>query len=78
MYQKEPLIYRYELACCYCMKLEFAKAAEIFVKLIDAENFQVRAICAIQLASCYAVLGETSKKEAILKNMVVCLTTTLI
>jgi hypothetical protein len=37
----EPLIYRYELACCYCMQLEFQKAVDIFEKLVGAQNFQV-------------------------------------
>jgi hypothetical protein len=47
----DPLIYRYELACCYCMQLEFKKAAEIFKVLVRAENFQVSEMCAHQLIS---------------------------
>ena len=32
---------RYELANCYCMKLEFNKAAEIYALLVDVPKFQV-------------------------------------
>jgi hypothetical protein len=38
---KRPLIYRYELANCYCMTLEFAKAAEIYTPLVEVTKFQV-------------------------------------
>ena len=36
-----PLIYKYELANCYCMKLKWDIAATNFEPLVEAEKFQV-------------------------------------
>ena len=38
---KPPLIYRYELANCFCMTLDFKKAAEIYLPLVEVQRFQV-------------------------------------
>lgn len=58
---KEPLIYKFELANCYCMKLEWQKAAEQFAPLIKAEKFQVRYLAALQLAACNIMTGQREK-----------------
>lgn len=64
-----PLIYRYELANCYCMKLEWQKAAELYLPLIDEQKFQVRIICCLQLGSCYMMLGQKDKAMAVFNKM---------
>jgi len=65
----EPLIYKYELACCFVMKLDFATAAAHFEELIKSEKFQVRAICGLQLATCYQMLGQRDKVVALLQRV---------
>ncbi|KYQ93255.1 hypothetical protein DLAC_05909 [Tieghemostelium lacteum] len=59
---RAPLIYKYELANCYCMLLNWDEAIKIFEELVAEESFQIRALCALQLASCYVQVGK--KKEA--------------
>jgi len=49
------------LANCYCMKLEWQKAAELYLPLLDLPKFQVRALCGMQLSACYIMLGERDK-----------------
>lgn len=61
-----PLIYKYELANCYCMKLKWDVAASHFEPLVEAEKFQVRALCALQLAGCYFLMGNREKAQALL------------
>lgn len=39
---KSPFIYCYELGNCYCMKLDWKKAIEIWTPLCDEEKFQVK------------------------------------
>jgi len=56
-----PLIYKYELANCYTMKLNWAVAASHFEPLVNEEKFQVRSLCALQLATCYHMMGEREK-----------------
>jgi hypothetical protein len=41
-FKQPPLIYRYELANCYCINLQWEKAIENYLPLIDAPKFQVR------------------------------------
>jgi len=65
----EPLIYKYELACCFVMKLDYATAAAHFEELIKAEKFQVRALCGLQLATCYQMLGQRDKSVALLQKL---------
>eukprot|EP01133_Synstelium_polycarpum_P004229 gene4229-4933_t len=60
-FPKPPLIYTYELANCYCMRMEWPKAITLFEGLVREENFQIRALCGLQLASCYFILGERQK-----------------
>ena len=59
--KQPPLIYRYELANCYVMKLEFARAVPLYEDLVKVADFQVRVIAAVQLACCYAVLGKQAE-----------------
>lgn len=59
-----PLIYKYELANCFCMKMKWDVAASHFEPLVEADNFQVRALCALQLASCYYMMGDRAKAAA--------------
>jgi len=56
--KQQPLIYQYELANCYCMKLEWKAAAELYAPLLNHTKFQVRAFTALQLATCCIMLGE--------------------
>jgi len=66
--KQPPHIYRYELANCYCMKMEWKKAVELYEPLLELPKFQVRALCALQLAACYIMLGEKDKaKELMIK-----------
>jgi len=65
----EPLIYKYELACCYAMKLDWATAASHFEALLTAEQFQVRPLCGLQLAGCYHMLGHPEKAVAVLQRV---------
>lgn len=65
----EPLIYKYELACCFVMKLDYVTAAVHFEELIKAEKFQVRAICGLQLSTCYQMLGQRDKAVALLQRI---------
>jgi len=67
--KQPPLIYRYELANCYCMKLEFKKAAEIYTPLIEVQKFQVRALATLQLAGCFAMLGEKDKAHQLFTKL---------
>jgi len=67
--KKEPLIYKYELANCFCMKLEWARAAEQYTPLINEEKFQVRALTALQLSACYVMLGDRAKAIQILNKI---------
>jgi len=60
-FKQPPLIYRYELANCYCMKMEWPRAAEMYLPLTTATTFQVRALCALQLAGVYIMMGENKK-----------------
>jgi tetratricopeptide (TPR) repeat protein len=60
-----PLIYKYELANCFAMKLNWAEAAKHFEPLVNEEKFQVRALCALQLATCYHMMGEREKSVAL-------------
>jgi tetratricopeptide (TPR) repeat protein len=55
--KQAPLIYRYELANCLAMKLDFKAAVPLYEELIKMPDFQVRVIAAVQLACCYATLG---------------------
>lgn len=60
-FKHPPLIYRYELANCFCMKLEWQKAAELYLTLIDEPKFQVRIFCCMQLGACYLMLNQKEK-----------------
>jgi tetratricopeptide (TPR) repeat protein len=64
-----PLIYKYELANCYTMKLMWSTAAEHFEPLVNEEKFQVRALCALQLATCYIMMGQKDKANATLARI---------
>lgn len=64
-----PLIYKYELANCYCMKMKWDVAASHFEPLVEANNFQVRALCALQLAGCYFMMGEKAKAQAMFQRV---------
>lgn len=64
-----PLIYKYELANCFAMKLNWTEAAKHFEPLINEEKFQVRALCALQLAGCYHMMGERDKGNAVLSRV---------
>lgn len=64
-----PLIYKYELANCYCMKLKWDVAATHFEPLVEAEKFQVRALCALQLAGCYFLAGQRDKAIAMFQKV---------
>jgi len=64
-----PLIYKYELANCFAMKLNWAEAAKHFEPLVNEEKFQVRALCALQLAGCYHMMGEREKANAMFKRV---------
>jgi len=64
-----PLIYKYELANCYCMKLKWDVAASHFEPLVNEEKFQVRALCALQLATCYLMTGQRDKATAMLNRV---------
>jgi tetratricopeptide (TPR) repeat protein len=66
---KPPLIYRYELGNCYCMKLGFKKAIELYEPLISVQKFQVRGLCALQLAAAYLVTGEKTKGMDLLQKI---------
>jgi len=68
----EPLIYKYELANCYAMKLNWAEAAKHFEPLANEEKFQVRALCVLQLAGCLHMNGDREKAHKILANMPNC------
>lgn len=65
----EPLIYRYELASCHSMAMDFATAASHFEPLVEAEKFQVRALCGLQLAGCYQMMDQRDKAVTILQRM---------
>lgn len=67
--KQPPLIYRYELANCYCMKMEWKKAADLYIPLIEEKNFQVRALCGLQLAACYTVLGKKDEALALFNRL---------
>jgi len=64
-----PLIYRYELANCYCMKLEWQKASELYLPLIEEPKFQVRIICCLQLGSCYLMMDQKEKAMTVFNRM---------
>jgi len=64
-----PLIYKYELANCFTMKLNWAEAAKHFEPLVEEEKFQVRALCALQLATCYQMMGERDKANAMFSRI---------
>jgi len=64
-----PLIYKYELANCYCMKLKWDVAAANFEPLVEAEKFQVRALAALQLAGCYLMAGQRDKAMAMFQRV---------
>jgi len=59
--RQPPLVYRYELANCFCMKLEWKRAIELYLPLIQEAKFQVRVLCALQLAASYIMIGEHEK-----------------
>jgi hypothetical protein len=61
--KQEPLIYKYELANCFCMKLDWKDAVAQFGPLIKEEKFQVRIICALQLAGAFNMSGENQKAQ---------------
>jgi len=58
-----------ESVCCFVMKLDYATAVTHFEELVNAEKFQVRAVCGIQLAGCYQMLGQKDKALAILQRI---------
>jgi tetratricopeptide (TPR) repeat protein len=64
-----PLIYKYELANCFAMKLNWAEAAKHFEPLVNEEKFQVRALCALQLACCYHMMGDRDNSSALFGRM---------
>lgn len=68
-FKNPPLIYRYELANCYCMELEWEKAVNLFVPLIEETKFQVRCICAVQAGACYIMLGQKEKAFELFARM---------
>jgi len=51
------------------MKLNWAEAAKHFEPLVEEEKFQVRALCALQLATCYHMMGEVEKANAMFNRM---------
>jgi len=63
------LIYKYELANCYTMRLQWEIAVEHFEPLVQEEKFQVRGLCALQLATCYVMTGQKDKATALFNNM---------
>jgi tetratricopeptide (TPR) repeat protein len=67
--KSEPLIYKYELANCYCMKMEFSKAVDQFLPLIKDEKFQVRIISALQLGGCYMMIENQKKSLEIFQQI---------
>lgn len=64
-----PLIYKFELASCYCMKLKWDVAATQFEPLVESEKFQVRALCALLLAGCYMMCGQKDKATAMFQRV---------
>ncbi|GAM21012.1 hypothetical protein SAMD00019534_041870 [Acytostelium subglobosum LB1] len=68
-FQRPPLIYSYELANCYVIMLDWPKAIEVFERLVKEESFQIRALCGLQLASCYFACGLRSKGEEALSKV---------
>jgi len=67
--KQEPLIYKYELANCYCMKMDAKKAIEQFAPLVKEEKFQVRIISALQQGTCYMMLGDQKKAHEIFHQL---------
>jgi len=51
------------------MKLKWDVAAAHFEPLVEAEKFQVRALCALQLAGCYFLSGQRDKAVAMLQRV---------
>jgi tetratricopeptide (TPR) repeat protein len=47
------------------MKLNLSESAKHFEPLVNEEKFQVRALCALQLATCYHMMGEREKSAAL-------------
>lgn len=64
-----PLIYKYELANCYTMKLKWDTAVQHFEPLVQEEKFQVRALCALQLSTCYQMMGQRDRAAALLQRI---------
>jgi len=64
-----PLIYRYELANCYCMNLEFQKAADMFAPLTTVPKFQVKTIATLQLGACFIMTGEYEKAQELFQKV---------
>eukprot|EP00732_Lithocolla_globosa_P002541 Lithocolla_globosa_v1_NODE_1686_length_2397_cov_19.598294.p1 type:complete len:583 gc:universal NODE_1686_length_2397_cov_19.598294:320-2068(+) len=60
---------KYELANCYCMRLEWNKAVEFFMPLTSLKTFHLRAFSHLQLAGCYFMMGESAKGMAILDQV---------
>eukprot|EP01116_Phalansterium_solitarium_P011478 TRINITY_DN2716_c0_g1_i1.p1 TRINITY_DN2716_c0_g1~~TRINITY_DN2716_c0_g1_i1.p1 ORF type:complete len:659 (+),score=200.86 TRINITY_DN2716_c0_g1_i1:136-1977(+) len=65
-FQRPPLIYQYELANCYCMQLDWQRAAEWYEPLLKEAKFQVRAFGCLQLAAAYHMLGQRDKAMSML------------
>lgn len=65
----EPLIYKYELANCFCMKLKWDVAASHFEPLVQAEKFQVRALAALQQGACLYMAGQRDKAIAMFQRV---------
>jgi len=51
------------------MKMKWDVAASLFEPLVEAANFQVRALCALQLASCYFLMGDRAKAQAMFQKV---------
>jgi len=64
-FKQPPLIYRYELANCYCMELKWEKAASLYLPLLDEQRFQVRLFCHLQLGCCYMMMDQKDKATAV-------------
>jgi len=69
-FPKPPLIFKFELANCYLMQMDWKKAVENFIPLIDEQKFQVRSLAGLQMSGALIMLGETNKAIDLLNRVI--------
>lgn len=66
---REPTFLAYEFGTVHVMMLQWAEGACLLERLLLQPGFRVRGTCALQIAGCYAMLGQFDKATEMWKRI---------